>query len=183
MTQMAAMSFGLASKQQATRRPSNTFQVPPIQQVAISFLQQTFLPPASTYERRGGQGRGRGQGGHGRTPFTDHMRMYGAAPAVPPPFPAGGGMMPSIHGGMQMPTLRAQNPDFSNIYKRYNDWNVCFSCGFDVEDGHTSLTCPFKKANHQTSFVRENAQQFIAAGYNPCTRGMHKTVLPLGRST
>jgi hypothetical protein len=31
MTQMAAMSFAPASKQQATRRLSKTFQVPPIQ--------------------------------------------------------------------------------------------------------------------------------------------------------
>jgi hypothetical protein len=185
MTQMAAMSFAPASTQQATRWLSNTFQVPPIQQVAIPFLQQTFLlhlwMPGWTRAWPGTRGRG-------RTPFADHMRMKGAAPAVPPPFPSGGGMMPSMHSGMQMPThhggqQRAQNPEFSNIYKRFNNWNVCFLCGFDVEDGHTSLTCPFKKANHQTSFVWENAQQFIAAGYDPCTQGMHKTVLPLGRST
>jgi hypothetical protein len=49
MTQKAAMSFAPASKKQATCRPSNTFQVPPIQQVAIPFLQQTFLPPASVH--------------------------------------------------------------------------------------------------------------------------------------
>jgi hypothetical protein len=54
MTQMAAMILAPASKQQATCRLSNTFQVPPIQQVAIPFLQQTLLPPASTYGRRGG---------------------------------------------------------------------------------------------------------------------------------
>jgi hypothetical protein len=37
-----------------------------------------------------------------------------------------------------------RNPDFYNIYKVHNNWNVCFSCGFDIEDGHTSITCPFK---------------------------------------
>jgi hypothetical protein len=29
-----------------------------------------------------------------------------------------------------------------NVYKIHNNWNVCFLCGFDVEDGHTSKTCP-----------------------------------------
>ena len=113
--------------------------------------------------------------------------MIRAAPAVPYPITSGGGMMPPIHSGMQMPThlggqQRPRNPNFSNIYKRFNKRNVCFLCGFGIEDGHTSLTCPFKKANHQMSFVRENVQQFIAAGYNPCTRGMHKTGLPSGQN-
>ncbi len=31
--------------------------------------------------------------------------------------------------------------------------------------------------------MQENAQQFIAAGYNPCTQGMHKMILPLGSNT
>jgi hypothetical protein len=46
-----------------------------------------------------------------------------------------------------------------------------------------SLMCPFKKANHRTLFVRKNAQQIIAAGYDPCTRGMHKMVLLASRNT
>jgi hypothetical protein len=45
-----------------------------------------------------------------------------------------------------------------------------------------SLTCPFKKANHQMLFVCKNAQQF-PAGYDPCAMGMHKTVLPVGHNT
>ena len=28
-------------------------------------------------------------------------------------------------------------PMYLNILKRYANWNVCFLCGFDVEDGHT----------------------------------------------
>ena len=62
-----------------------------------------------------------------------------------------------------------RNPDFSNVYKWYNNWNVCFSCGFDIENGHTSITCPFWKMNHQQVYTCKNAQQFIAAGYDPCT--------------
>jgi hypothetical protein len=104
------------------------------------------------------------------------MRTQGGAGAGIPGqlVPYGGGIVPAINTGV--PQVR--NPDYSNIYKRHNNWNVCFSCGFDVEDGHTSATCPFKKANHQQAYTRENAQQFITAGYDPCTKGMHKTVLP-----
>jgi hypothetical protein len=45
-------------------------------------------------------------------------------------------------------------PMYSNIIKTYANWNVCFSCGFDVEDGHTSKTCPapWRRANHQEGF-------------------------------
>ncbi len=77
-------------------------------------------------------------------------------------------------GGVQ----QAWNPNFSNIYKWFKNWKVCFSCGLDIEDGHTSLTCLFRKMNNQSAFTWENAQQFITAGYDPCTKGMHKTVLP-----
>jgi hypothetical protein len=31
--------------------------------------------------------------------------------------------------------------------------------------------------------MRKNAQQIIATGYNPCTKGMHKTVSPSKRNT
>jgi hypothetical protein len=174
MSQMAAMSFAAAPPNPHRARPPNPFQVPPIQQLAIP-LQQQFPPPGGNNAGRGGRGgrgRGRGRGGRSLTPFADHMRTVGHTPAMPAPLG---------RGGAQIPQQQTRNPDFSNIYKRYNNWNVCFTCGFDIEDGHTSQTCPFKKANHQTSFVRENAQQFIAAGYDPCTKGMHKTVLPSQR--
>ncbi len=180
MSQMAAMSFAPATTQ-ATRGASNTFQVTPIQQLAIP-LQQHF-PQGKFNAGRGccgGRGLGWGRGRCGHTPFADHMRAAGLVPALPGqivPFGRVGVQIPPFQGGQQRP----QNPNFSNIYKRLNNWNVCFSYGFNIEDGHTSLTCPFKKANHQTLYVRKNAQQFIAAGYNPYTRGMHKTVLPLGR--
>ena len=93
--------------------------------------------------------------------------------------PYGGGiaLLPAVPGGR----WQCRNANFSNIYKLHNNWNVCFSCGFDVEDRHTSDTCPFKKWNHQDSYTRDNAKQLIAVGYNPCTKGMHKSVLPSGR--
>jgi hypothetical protein len=105
----------------------------------------------------------------------------GAAPAMPTLIPYGGGLaqLPAAPGVQQ----QRCNPDFSNIYKVHNNWNVCFRCGFDINDGHMSVTCPFKKWDPQDSFTHENAQQFIAAGYDPCTKGMHKMVLPSKRNT
>jgi len=52
--------------------------------------------------------------------------------------------------------------------------------GFDVEDGHTSKTCPtpWRRANHQEGFNRNNVGQYIGAGYDACTKAMHKSQLP-----
>ncbi len=112
-------------------------------------------------------------------PFADAMQGAGAAPTMTAMIPYRGGI------AQPSPRMRQRRKqlDFSNIYKIHNNWNACFSCGFDIKDGHTSITCPFKRWNHQDSFTRGNAQQFIAAGYNPCTKGMHKMVLPAGRNT
>jgi hypothetical protein len=62
--------------------------------------------------------------------------------------------------------------------KRFANWNACFSCGFDVEDGHISMTCPMQwhKPNHQVGYTRENAAGYAA--YAPCTKGQHKTQFP-----
>ncbi len=76
--------------------------------------------------------------------------------AAPEPLPGGGtGQLPAAPGGQS----QRHNAEFLDIYKQQNNWNVCFSCRFDVEDVHTSGTCPFKKWNHQVSYTRNNAQQ------------------------
>ena len=74
----------------------------------------------------------------------------------------------------------ARRPEFSNTMKQFSNWNVCFTCGFDVADWHTSATCPadWRKNTHQDGFTRANAQQYMTAGHKPCTKGMHKNVLP-----
>ena len=170
MLHMAALSFTPAPVNPTTRR--TTAAVPPIQQLTVS-IQQQF--PGGCH---GSGGRGPGRGGRGRTPFADYMRTSRLQITCGgPDVPYGGGIMPfqpAVPNGP--PAVR--NPDYLNFYKRHNNWNVCFLCGFDIEDGHTSATRPFKKANHQQSFSCKNTQQFIAAGYNPYTKGMHKTVLP-----
>ncbi len=190
MSQMAAMSFTPATTHD-TQTQQHMFQIPPIQQLAFP-VQQSFQQAAFNGSRRGGRNRRCGRGGRGCTLFADHMRMTGGSSAMQhsvfPPT-RGGTQVPPIHGGAQMNPFQGgqqqarKKPDYSNIYKRYNNWNVCFACGFDVKDGHTSATCLFRKANHQMSFTRGNAQQFIVAGYDPCTKGMHKTVLPSERAT
>ena len=186
MSQMAATNAQMAAlsvvppQAQHTQAfaPREQFHVPPIQQVAVP-MQQPFSAVGAYPSGRGGQravrgcGRGRRRGGHSRTPFADAMRGAGTAQPIAAMVPYGGGITQPPTGVQQQ---QRRNPDFSNIYKVHNNWNVCFSCGFDIEDGHTSITCPFKRWNHQDSFTRKNAQQFIAAGYDPCTKGMHKTV-------
>jgi hypothetical protein len=71
------------------------------------------------------------------------------------------------------------NPQYFNVTKKYNNWNMCYSCGFDVKDGHTSLTCPARwhKPTHADGFTRANAQSYIGTGYNACTKSMHKAML------
>jgi hypothetical protein len=185
MAQMAAMTMAPPMVPQTRASvPPEAFHAPPIPQVAVP-MHQPFAAQAGFSTGRGGchVGRGQGRGGHGgrsRTPFADAMQGTGAV--APPmtnmvPYGGGTGQLPAALGGQP----HRRNAEFLNIYKLHNNWNVCFSCGFDVEDGHTSGTCPLKKWNHQVSYTRNNAQQFIAAGYDPCTKGMHKSVLPLGR--
>ncbi len=84
----------------------------------------------------------------------------------------------------QAPTFvppNAQNiaMPFLNIVKSYANWNVCYTCGFDVEDGHTSVTCHnlWRKPNHQEGFTCTNAEEYLNARWDPCTKGMHKSQL------
>jgi len=177
-----ALSFTPAPANPHTRRIITN--VPLIQQLAVPIQQQFPAGDFSTGRgaRRGGRGRGHGRGGRGRTLFVDYMRAQGGARVgIPGQIAPYGGGITLFQPAVPNCPPQIRNPDYSNIYKRHNNWNVCFSCGFDIEDRHTSMTCPFKKANHQQSFSCENAQQFIAAGYDPCTKGMHKTVLPSNR--
>jgi hypothetical protein len=192
MSQMAAATAQMAALAIVPPQAQNThayalrkqFYVPPIQQVAVP-MQQPFSAvgtyPAGQGGQRGGRGCNQGgrRGGRSRTPFADAMRGTGAAPTMTAMIPYGGGIAQPSPGMQQ----QCKQLDFSNIYKIHNNWNACFSCGFDIKDGHMSITCPFKWWNHQDSFTCGNAQQFIAAGYDSCTKGMHKTVLPAGRNT
>jgi hypothetical protein len=61
---------------------------------------------------------------------------------------------------------RNARPMYSNIIKKFANWNVCFSCDFGVENGYTSKTRPaaWRRVNHQEGYDCNNANQYIAAG-------------------
>ena len=94
--------------------------------------------------------------------------------------PIGGGCGGGVVPFTQQNARRNAAPMFFNRIKRYANWNVCFSCGFDVEDGHTSKTCPahWRRTNHQEEYTHANSGQYIAAIYDACTKAMHKSQLP-----
>jgi hypothetical protein len=64
----------------------------------------------------------------------------------------------------------------SNLIKNFANWNLCYSCGFDIEDGHTSITCPtlWRRPNHPEGFLKANAHEYINQRWDPCTKAMHK---------
>jgi len=151
---------------------------PPMQQLTIPSF-GTFQPAGLGFGgRRGGRGRGEraNMGRHGRTPFANFVSR-GNQSGLPPI--GGGGRGGGIAPFAQQNASRNVTPMYSNIIKRYANWNVCFSCGFDVENGHTSKTCPapWRRANHQEGYTRENSGQYISAGYDACTKAMHKSQL------
>jgi hypothetical protein len=104
-------------------------------------------------------------------PGTDATGGYPGSP--PEGFPGGYPCAPTI------PALVQQQP-YSNVVKRYANWNVCYSCGFDVADGHTGMSSPphLRKALHQIGFNCQNAQQFLDLGHPCSTRNRHKTQFP-----
>ena len=65
---------------------------------------------------------------------------------------------------------------YSNKTKHFCNQNVCYTCGFDVEDWLTSATCPHKKQGHQDGFTHANYTQYEQAGYPFSKKVMHKTV-------
>ena len=105
----------------------------------------------------------------------------GGIPAYYPPKPGHGGVYAAggypgaghFNGGCsgfqgcRAPTNAQAQPPYSNIVKRYANWNVCYSCSFDIANGHTNMSCPphLCKATHQIGFNCQNAQQYIYLGY------------------
>jgi hypothetical protein len=80
----------------------------------------------------------------------------GLPPGTQPPptgIPQGRGLQPYRAPGlpgMLTPGLgpapfaqsHLQQQPFSNTVKCHANWKVCYLCGFDVADGHTSMSCP-----------------------------------------
>lgn len=120
----------------------------------------------------------------GRTPTHRNPPPVYALPVLPPIEPPGQRFvgLPAFPSATAHNGARNNNeqPPYSNTVKRYANWNVCYSCGFDVADGHTSMSCPphLRKASHDINFNRQNAQQYIDLGHPCATRNRHKTQFP-----
>ena len=189
MSQLAAMSVTHTPPQLVAPVLSPTtqqMQQMPMQQMPTpqGFQYGNTSPFGSRFGRRGGGrsacgARGGGCGRYATTPFYPQPFPLANGPSTTPqPFSSTPSMQPfqqgPINGAQQN---RRTAPAYLNIVKRFANMNVCFSCGFDIKDGHNSTTCPplWRRPNHQVGFTRSNAQQYINAGYDACTRAMHKT--------
>ena len=172
-----------------TTQRNKTYQpAPPAMQPPITQFSIPNLATFNTAGRGGGRRRGHGRGGcanfvntggcNARTPFTNFVGRGGQSglPPIGRGTRCGGGA--GQFAQQTMPRNAALM--YSNIIKKYLNWNVCFSCGFDVKDGHTLKTCPAprRRANHQEGFDRNNVGQYIGAGFHACTKAMHKSQLP-----
>ncbi len=145
-------------KSQAASLATMQGQLANIQQFCMVVGQQPpstiYQPPSNNYApaqhqrttyNRGGRGGGQGGGGHGSG--NQQPTWYG-------------------FGGAGAQQQRAPTP-----FKRYKNWNYCFSHGGDVDNAHTSKTCRRSLPTHNRYATRANMMGGLAAG-------MHKSILP-----
>jgi hypothetical protein len=124
------------------------------------------------YSRHARSRRGHSYHGRGPGPSVFGYSPAGGFPPIvegPPGFlqsvPSPGGLQayhPPPGGSFHPTTLGGQHaPPYSNKVKRFSNWNVCYSCDFDVADGHISMTCPLHmcKPGHDVHFSHQNSQQ------------------------
>ena len=132
-----------------------------------------YAPPAPV--EYGGRGRGGGRRRTGsRRGGRDRAGGRGGGVPAPPP-PVGGAIPPPAAGAAPAGTGYQ-----SNKVKWYNNWNYCYSCGWDIPNWHTSHTCPpnYQKTGHQVGCTRDQYDAYLAAGHKPSKVGKHKTSLP-----
>ena len=147
-----------------------------VQPPAVQY--QQGIPPVGEYDYSGGRGGGRrgtrrtgsqrggGRGCGGRVPGAIPVTVPTGIPGAIPP-PAGGA--PAGGVGFQ-----------SNMTKWYNNWNYCYTCGYDIPGWHTSQTCPatYQKRGHQELCTKELCAAYLAAGHRPSNAAKHKIQLP-----
>jgi hypothetical protein len=171
----AYMAPAVRAPRQQYAAPPAQYSVPPVTQVTIP-TRGGYNNNQPAWQGRGGGRTGGGRGGRGRgarTPFADYVARN-ATPRAPTVYGGGTVAMSGLTAGTQ------QFTSVPNIVKQYNNWNMCYSCGFDVEDAHTSATCPqhWRKEGHQEGCTRQNVQQYIDLGHKPRMRGALRTQLP-----
>ena len=87
---------------------------------------------------------------------------------------------PPLYGGTRpAANMNGRTNSTPNPNKNYKNWNMCFSCGYDIPSWHTSATCDNRKQGHQTGCTRENAEQYTAVGNYIRRRAIHKGNLPV----
>ena len=171
MQQMAMLTTNATAARPTAYVPPVTYTAPPTQLYAAPPLQGLYTP------RGGGRGGARSRGGRG------HPRGRGnGAPGqimLPPlPYVGGTGIIPYIPVGIQPPAQLPANTRYFNITKSYANQNLCYSCGFDVEDCHTSATCNGRKTGHQEGFTCSNYMEYEHVNHPFCKKAMHKTIYP-----
>jgi len=139
MEQMAALSFNQSDAECGIGRQGHGQPQLPAPFTPNGLGRGGQFAP-SGFGRGGGQGQGCGHG-RGRGPPSGfntggrgHPIMLIMARRTP------GYMGPPTIGGGYFATppqvQHVQAPPYSNLTKRFANWNECYSCGFDVPDGH-----------------------------------------------
>ncbi len=176
MNQMAMMSLGGAYQgAAAVVTPQQTAHAPP----------QIYQPPALPHHQQGyyntphqsrGCGHTAGQSGGHRQGRRRCARSRGS-PQVPIPY-VGGAQLVLYVQGVAPQGQRTPRKMYTNKTKCYTNQNMCYTCGFDVEDWHTSATYQCKKQGYQDGFTRANYMQYAQARYPFCKVVFHKNIYP-----
>ena len=135
----------------------NRRNLPPHQQPPHAY--QPMHSFGGTYTRNRGRGGGRGGGRGNRSQFFEQPILHGNwqnqgnnfMQHVPP-------LTPQVH-----------NVPYSNRFKKFNNWNYCWTHGFDIGDNHHSGNCLRPAPGHVWTATRQN----------PCggsTRNQHKII-------
>ena len=167
--------------QAAVRAPPTA--VPPVAYVP-PVAAPSYAPPPAPYapqqqyqqytQQSYGQGRGRRNNNRRGPRRNNHYYLPPNPSTVPPPASAGRYIpSPSVPNAGTV-----DRPAFSNTTKYYNNWNMCFSCGWDLPSWHTSATCDNQLNGHQVRCTRGNAQAYMSTGHRVSRRAIHKTSLP-----
>ena len=172
INQMAMMTMNHSAKVPATHQTFTHVPPPIYEPPALPQYQQGYNISQQQFGGQGtagGHGRRRGygcRGGYDRGGGQPRHERGCGNTGIPMPYIGGNQLVPYILGGMQQQPA----PTAPNKKKWYANQNMCYTCGFDVEDWHNSNSCPFKKCGHQNGFTCANYMQYEQAGYPFCKR-------------
>ncbi len=157
MNQMAmlTMNNSAATQQIIPQAPTQIYQP-----VMLPQYQQGYGHTPQQFGGRGGAG---GQGGGQNRGGRAQRRRGRGVPQVPMPYVGDNQLIPYVPGGTQQ---GQPSTLYSNKTKYFANQNVCYSCGFDVEDWHMSATCLYKKQGHQDGLTSAHYMQYKQVGYS-----------------